>query len=126
MGSTYYVLHYYEHQRGFSKSLLLDPPFSYTAIAISQISNISKFGCKTRIKILLHYTAILYRASTGPEQGSPCEVFHTGKNLFSLQGTPVLIAGSLFSLQVFPCKPLYFPVRDCSADEPNYFYELKF
>ena len=38
------------------------------------------------------YTAIPYRASTGPEQGFPCEVFHTGKNLFSLQGTPVLIA----------------------------------
>ena len=41
--------------------------------------------------------------------------FFTGKNLFSLQGTPVLIAGSLFSIQGFPCKPLYFPVRDCSA-----------
>ena len=40
------------------------------------------------------HTAILYRASTGPEQGFPCEVFHTGKNLFSLQGTPVLIAGT--------------------------------
>ena len=40
------------------------------------------------------YTAIPYRASTGPEQGFPCEVFHTGKNLFSLQGTPVLIAGT--------------------------------
>ena len=36
----------------------------------------------------------LYRASTGPEQGFPCEVFHTGKNLFSLQGTLVLIAGT--------------------------------
>ena len=35
-----------------------------------------------------------YRASTGPEQVFPCEVFHTGKNLFSLQGTPVLIAGT--------------------------------
>ena len=40
------------------------------------------------------HTAILYRASTGPEQGFPCEVFHTGKNLFSLQGTLVLIAGT--------------------------------
>ena len=40
------------------------------------------------------HTAILYRASTRPEQGFPCEVFHTGKNLFSLQGTPVLIAGT--------------------------------
>ena len=54
MGSTYYVLHYYEHQRGFSKSLLLDPPFSYTAIAIGQISNINKFGIQTWIKILVH------------------------------------------------------------------------
>ena len=40
------------------------------------------------------YNAILYRASTGPEQGFPCEVFHTGKNLFSLQRTTVLIAGT--------------------------------
>ena len=44
-------------------------------------------------------------------QGKPC--FHYRKPLFSLQGTPVLIEGSLFSLQGFPCKPLYFPVRDC-------------
>ena len=66
-------------------------------------------------------TAIPYRASTGPEQGFPCEVFHTGKNLFSLQGTPVLIAGTpvfitgislwenftgktLFSLQGLQCS----------------------
>ena len=40
------------------------------------------------------FTAILYRASTGTEQGFPCEVFHTWKKLFSLQGTPVLIAGT--------------------------------
>jgi hypothetical protein len=31
-----------------------------------------------------------YRARTE----FPCEVFHTGKNLFSLQGTTVLIAGT--------------------------------
>ena len=42
-------------------------------------------------------------------------ILKTGKNLFSLQGTPVLITGSLFSLQGFPSKPLYFPVRDCSV-----------
>jgi len=48
-------------------------------------------------------------------QGTPCEPISTRKNLFSLQGTPVLIAGSLVSLQGFPCKPLYFPVRDCSV-----------
>ena len=50
----------------------------------------------------IEYTAIPYRASTGPEQGFPCEVLLTGKNLFSLQGTPFLIAGTLFSLQGFP------------------------
>ena len=43
-------------------------------------------------------TAILYRASTGPEQGFPCDPFLTGKNLFLLQGNPVLIAGTLFLL----------------------------
>ena len=48
-------------------------------------------------------------------QGIPCKSIPTEKTLFSLQGTPVLIAGSLFTLQGFPCKPLYFPVRDCSV-----------
>jgi hypothetical protein len=47
------------------------------------------------------YTAILYRASTGPVQGQnrdfPVKFSHTGKNLFSLQGI-------LFSLQGFPCE----------------------
>ena len=43
------------------------------------------------------YTAILYRASTGPEQGFPCEVFLTGKNCFLLQGT-------LFSLEGWVCR----------------------
>ena len=52
-------------------------------------------------------TAIPYRASTGPEQGFPYEVFHTGKNLFSLQGTPVLIAGTLYSLQGISCENYY-------------------
>ena len=53
-------------------------------------------------------------------QGTPCESIPTGKNLFSLQGTPVLIAGSLFSLQGFPCKPLYFPVRHCSVPKKDW------
>ena len=37
-------------------------------------------------KILYVYNAILYRASTGPEQGFPCWEKLTGKTLFSLQG----------------------------------------
>ena len=41
------------------------------------------------------------------KQGFPCEVFHTGKNLFSSQGTPVLIAGTLYSLQGIPCENYY-------------------
>jgi hypothetical protein len=47
------------------------------------------------------------RARTGPEQGFPCVVILKGKNLFSLQGTPVLIAGILYSLQGFPCENYY-------------------
>ena len=39
------------------------------------------------------YTAIPYRARTGPDQGFHFVLILTGKNLFSLQGTPVLIAG---------------------------------
>ena len=48
------------------------------------------------------YSAIPYRASTGPEQGFPRALILTGKNLFSLQGTPFLIAGILYSLQGIP------------------------
>jgi hypothetical protein len=68
------------------------------------INSKQKFGVIFECDVFLNkthyyvnYTAILYRASTGPEQGFPCEVFHTGKNLFSLQGP-------LFSLQGFPCE----------------------
>ena len=43
----------------------------------------------------------------GPEQGFPCVELLTGKNLFSLQGTPLLIAGILYSLQGFPCENYY-------------------
>ena len=52
-------------------------------------------------------TAIPYRASTGPEQGFPCVLFLTGKNLLSLQETPVLIAGTLYSLQGILCEKEY-------------------
>ena len=42
-----------------------------------------------------HYTAIPYRASTGPKQGfqgiAVIEYFHTGKNLFSILDFPVKI-----------------------------------
>ena len=46
------------------------------------------------------YTAIPYRASTGPEQGFPCVVnYHREK--------PVFIAGTLYSLQGIPCENYY-------------------
>ena len=44
---------------------------------------------KAPCRVSVHFTASLYRASTGPEQGLPFERFHTGKNLFSLPGPPV-------------------------------------
>ena len=46
---------------------------------------------------------VTLQSCTGPEQGFPCVVILTGKNLFSLQGTPLLIAGILYSLQGIPC-----------------------
>ena len=57
----------------------------------------------------------------------PIPVIETGFSLrssshrekpVSITGNPVLIAGMLFSLQGFPCKPLYFPVVHCSALRP--------
>ena len=58
-----------------------------------------------------------YTVNPNPVQltGKPCKSIPTGKYLLSLQGNPVLIAGSLFWLQGFPCISLYFPVRDCSV-----------
>ena len=76
------------------------------------------------MKFLCHqaYTAIPYRASTGPEQGFPCVVFPTGKNLFSSTGNPAMKTG--FSLcgnttQEKPCSgpvlALYgIAVQSCS------------
>ena len=81
-------------------------PFSRTAKENCQIEKInSKFDHK-------------FTANPNPVKltGNPCKSIPTGKNLYSLQGTPVFIAGSLFSLQGFPCISLYFPVRDCSVE----------
>jgi len=54
----------------------------------------------------LQIEALQSQASTGPEQDFLCVLILTGKNLFSLQGTPFLIADKihyrepLFSLQI--------------------------
>ena len=50
---------------------------------------------------------------------------HREKHVFII-GNPVLIAGILFSLQGFPYKTLYFPVRDCSVFEAAVFNQEKF
>jgi len=70
-------------------------------------------------EIWISRMSLSYTANPNPVQltGKPCKSIPTGKYLLSLQGNPVLIAGSLFSLQGFPCISLYFPVRDCSADK---------
>ena len=54
----------------------------------------------------------------GSEQGFPCVLILTGKNLFSLQGTPVLIAGILYSFRDFPVRIIVhweIPVVICSG-----------
>ena len=76
------------------------------------IEKIKILGAVLEITNKQHYTA-----NPNPVKltGNPCKSIPTGKNLYSLQRTPVFIAGSLFSLQGFPCISLYFPVRDCSV-----------
>jgi hypothetical protein len=73
----------------------------YVGLAIASLQLGISGGC------LSDHNAILYRARTGPEQGFPCVVILTGKNLFSLQETPLLIAGILYSLQGIPCENYY-------------------
>ena len=65
----------------------------------------------------------VYTVNPNPVQltAFPCKSIPTGKNLLSLQGNPVLIEGSLFSLQGFPCISLYFPVRVTSM----YWYDFR-
>ena len=48
-----------------------------------------------------------YRSTANTSLDFPCEEILTGKNLFSLQGTSVLIAGTLYSLQGIPCENYY-------------------
>jgi hypothetical protein len=43
---------------------------------------------------------------------------HREKRVF-ITGNPCSHCRVLVSLQVFPCKPLYFPVRDCSVQGRN-------
>ena len=71
-------------------------------------------------------TAIPYRVRTGPEQGFPCVLILTGKTLFSLQGTPVLIAGILYSLQGMglQCSSGKILIRERFSSWDKYFVVL--
>ena len=71
--------------------------------------------CQGKIFLSLSNLQMKYRATLQTRTLRGSQSIPTGKYLFSLEVTPVLITGSLFSLQGFPCKPLYFPVRDCSV-----------
>ena len=57
---------------------------------------------------------LLWTANPNPVRltGNSLLVNSHKEKRFSLQETSFLITGSLFSLQGFPCKPLYFPVKD--------------
>ena len=53
------------------------------------------------------FTFSVFGLTAIPYRVFPVQFFHSGKNLLSLQGNPVLIAGTLFSLQGFPCEKNY-------------------
>ena len=77
------------------------------------IYDLSELNLKKRKKpkCFLHfdYTAILYRVSTGPEQGFPCVVF-------PYREKPVFITG-------FPGdKNRFFPVRKTTQGKPCFHY----
>ena len=78
----------------------------------------SKHRCKDTKDKFNPFALSALQSRTGSEKA-------TGKNLFSLQGTPVLITGSLFSLRGLPCKPLYFSVGDCSVLQTETCYETR-
>ena len=94
------------HSRGFNWTLRWGPPRN-SGVDTNSLN----------VSPVVSYLCYLVKcwACTANRNPVPCEPIPTRKNLFSLQGTHALIAGSLFSLQGFPCKPLYFRVRDCSA-----------
>ena len=77
------------------------------------LHQIFDFGSNLKRSFKMTYTAILYRASTGPEQGFPCEVFlHREK--------PFFIAGNPFS------HYRDFPVRKTSQGKPCFHYREGF
>jgi hypothetical protein len=51
-----------------------------------------------------NYTAIPYRARTGPEQGFPCVVILTGKNLFYYREPLFSLQGSCIHYRDFPVR----------------------
>ena len=75
--------------------------------------------CKSRMWLGRLFTAIPYRTSTGPEQGFPCVLFLTGKNLFSFTGIPANENRFFPVCEKYTGKTLFWPctgpVRDCSV-----------
>jgi hypothetical protein len=67
----------------------------------------------SRLDSFLPYTAIPYRASTGPEQGFPCV-------LFPRREKPIFITG-------FPGdENRFFPVRKSTQEKPCFHYRGEF
>ena len=58
----------------------------------------NNFTIKLLIKLFKELSIWVYTVNPNPVQltAFPCKSIPTGKNLLSLQGNPVLIAGSLF------------------------------
>ena len=101
-GKTLVLPRFYRKQRIFGSGVVMSSCLSEMALAWSSIRNPKSEGARRDARHPWHpslwacvYTAILYRAIKGPEQGFPCVLILKGKNLFSLEGTPIVIEGIL-------------------------------
>ena len=93
------------------------PTLCYKCLTPIKMENYSCLKWQSKYYLFIYIMAIpvvelsTLHSLTGPVQG---RIYYTGKTLFSLQGAPVLIAGTLYSsqgimysLQGIPCENYY-------------------
>ena len=75
---------------------------------------------------LVYFDPTMYFLRQTHCKPKPCKFILPGKNLFSLQGTPVLIAGSFFYYRDFPVNPCTSLLRIAVHLWFSHFYLINF